>query len=95
MKLGIATNRSPRGPAHEIEPGVVQLERFDKIRVINVETGEVADNVSCFIWGPGKGFTGAIEAPGLFDPEHFEEGKSYVLMAFPCESLETFDKPPS
>lgn len=97
MKLGLATHLLPRDPAREIEPGVLQMsqQKHAVIKVINVETGEVVDDIAGFVWGPGKNFAGAIEAPGLFDSEHFEEGKDYVIIAFPCEFMQECEKPPS
>lgn len=97
MKLGLAAHTCPREPAKELEPGVMQLpsrQPRSTISVIDTETGAIVQNVSAFIWGPGKGFAGAIEAPGLFDPEHFEEGKDYVLIAFPCDEMIRFAEAP-
>lgn len=97
MKLGLATYTLPPDKAKELEPGVIQLpqQKHSGVRVINTETGEVVDNIQAFIWGPGTGYAGAIEAPGLFEPEHFEEGKDYVLIAFECSGMTVFEGPPT
>ena len=97
MKLGLATYDLPRGPTEELGPGILKLpnKKYGKISVINMETGEVIEDIAGLVWGLGKGFAGAIEAPGLFDPEHFEDGKDYAIIAFPCEAMQTFKDPPS
>ena len=98
MKLGIGTHPLPRDKPVELQPGVVHLPSAQKhaaVKVYDLETGETVENVAAFIWGPGEGFAGAIEAPGLFDSEHFEEGKDYVLIAFQCDAMQEFEEPPA
>lgn len=97
MRLGLATYKLPRDAPKELEPGLIQMptnRKYSGVSVINKDTGEVVHGIAGLVWGSGKGFAGAIEAPGIFDPEHFEEGKDYVLIAFECETMQEFKGPP-
>lgn len=99
MKLGLATYPAPKDKPAVLESGAIQLpstptKKHNIIAVVNEMTGERVENVAAFIWGPGEGFTGAIEAPGIFEPEHFEKGKEYVLIAFECEAMIEYEEGP-
>ena len=97
MNLGLHTYPAPKEKPATLESGAIQLPSTQTrkiIAVVNAETGEEVENVAAFIWGPGEGFTGAIEAPGLFEPEHFKKGKEYVLIAFECEAMVEYEEGP-
>lgn len=98
IELGLATYDLPRDPPQKLESGVTQLpppQQLGAVKVINNKTGEVIDNIKAWVWGPGENFAGAIEAPGMFDPEHFDEGVDYALIAFPCKGMQICSGPPS
>lgn len=65
MKIGIASYSAGAG-GHDTPEGVIEIRRYSKFAIIDLERGAVVDNVTAFMWGPGEAINGVLPetAPG-------------------------------
>ena len=55
------------------------------MEVVDLETGELVDNLAGMIWTPGSLLMQPLEE-GLFTTEHFEPERDYLVLVIPCDS---------